>query len=125
MSRLLTFSNKRLLLKTVLVASVITSSPSFVHLSSSSNSEPVVEKESLYQRVKSFFTMESSSKRLKIDSYVTDVQLTHTVHLSKHPAYPARSRVEKVPWSEKDVNYTPVNYTHPAVIKQYETAGTK
>jgi hypothetical protein len=42
--------------------------------------------------------------------------LTHTVHLSSHPNYPARANVSELDWDVADANYSPVEFTHPAVL---------
>ena len=41
---------------------------------------------------------------------------THTVQLSSHPEYPARSPVVDIHWNVPDPNYKPVEFTSPKVL---------
>jgi ADP-ribose pyrophosphatase len=42
---------------------------------------------------------------------------THTVHRTTHPAYPPRAPVERVDWGDEYPSYSPVNFTHSAVLE--------
>jgi len=44
------------------------------------------------------------------------VKPTHKCHLSVHPAYPPRAKVNHVSWEEEDPGYSPVEFTHQAVL---------
>jgi len=50
---------------------------------------------------------------------------SHTVHLSSHPAYPPRSRVNNVSWNEEEPNYQPTNFTHPVVLENDRSKNPK
>ena len=58
----------------------------------------------------------SSSKKKK---------LTHTVHTTKHPQYPARAPVSNPDWDVPEPDYAPVDYTADVVVKNDRSVNPK
>jgi len=49
------------------------------------------------------------------------MNMTHTVHTTSHPAYPARAPVSAVSWDTPDASYNPVEFTHKVVVENDST----
>jgi ADP-ribose pyrophosphatase len=43
--------------------------------------------------------------------------MKHSVHLTSHPAYPARSKVKTIYWDEIESSYSPIDFTHKVVLE--------
>lgn len=49
----------------------------------------------------------------------------HVVALSAHPQYPQRAKVDAVSWAVADPSYSPVDFTHTAVLDEFAKKGDK